>query len=522
MKKAAARGKAHPTHAVVESYKDVLTLLTGSHAGRTRDPRPASELLFIRNVQGVEKLFETISAVGPAKSGASDEEWNPLSQRPHSPLPPNTDQALGVEIWALKEAVEAFTTLAHEMMHIAMWEPFFTGRWKPRGKAGFVEFSLLAEGYCFFFSDIIVSGAVRVRLPDGEYALERNTSENARFHPSRAFKALGIESREEVLDIYLEGFRGSETRLWQPRGTSAYASSLAAQVHDFYIGSQLPLHEMHGAIEAFGGISEFHRRFCAIPGLPTFLGKAKNNTPGGADLKDYFSAFFATGLESLEALRPAQVSRLRDRRMLQMRAYYALQVRWLIRDELVLAQGLSAKTRIRLVSDVDAYLSGLEGLLRSFARNTSASPADELTRLDAVYDTQVRKPLAAHDAWVGRRWMIIPRRAGGFISAVDPAPTKAHDAKVMLLRLSAYLVDELTHRMRRCKTIPERAKVMRQIQTIAALGAAGDGTAARAQSALRRLQTELSRPYLRDLWSVPLTSFDPAGNRFRELVFSYK
>src|SRR5581483_2900238 len=82
----------HPTGpAAIESYVDVLTYLTsGGNGGR-------SELPFIRNVRGVESLFRTMSAVGAATPGASDEEWNPLSQRPHSPAPPRPSHALGVE-----------------------------------------------------------------------------------------------------------------------------------------------------------------------------------------------------------------------------------------------------------------------------------------------------------------------------------------------------------------------------------------------------------------------------------------
>lgn len=516
---------SHPTGpAAIESYIGVLAFLTDSGKGRKRRSTSPAELLFIRNVQGVEALFQTMSAVGAATPGARDEEWNPLSQRPHSPLPPTPSHALGVEIYALKAAVDAFTTLAHEMMHVALWEPFFTGRWRPRGRQSFTEFSLLAEGYSFFFSDIVVSGAVRTRLPDGEYALERHTSENARFHPIRAFHALGIDSHEEILDIYLEAFCGQKTRLWQPRGASAYAASLAAQVHDFYEGSLLALHELRVAIEAFGGIAEFYRRFCAIPGLPTFLGEAKASAPGGAsNLKAYFAGFFRSGIQRLDSLPDVEIARIRARRALQMRAYYALQVRWLISEGLVMGRGLSAPVRHRLARHVSDYLNGLEGLLKDLAKTTDAESATgDLERLDADYDMQVRAPLEAHDAWVASRWMIVPRRAGGSISVKESGPAKDRDAKLVLLRLAAYLIDELTRRMRGSKTIDERAAVMEQIRRVAAFGAAGEGSAAATHQALRRLRSELARPHLRELWSVPMSSFDPSRNRFRELVFSYQ
>ena len=510
--------------AALDSYAKILELLTKD--GDLGGPRPTADLLFVRNVQGLGSLFQTMSAVGAAKSGAGDEEWNPLSQRPHSPLVPTVPLALGAEIATLKAAVDVFTTLAHEMMHVALWEPFFTGRWRPRRRASFHEFSLLAEGFCFFFSDIIVTGEVRVRLPDGEFAMDRQASINAHFHPVQAFNALGIKNHDEVLDIYLEGFRGGQTRLWQPRGTSSFVAALAAQVYEFYADSLQPLEDLHVALGAFGGLSEFYRRFCAIPGLPTFLREA--DAPlipegGGADLKDFFTAFYRHGLTGLQALAPGDVEAIRWRRMLQMRAYYALQVRWLVSKKLVVARGLSAPLTKKLLTHLDAYLKGLESLLKSLAKQHNASPLDALRALDAAYEAQVRSEFTARAAWVGQRWMILPRRAGGHISVFAPAPARDRDAKIRLLQIVACLVDELTRRVRDSTTVEERSELLASMQKVAALGASGgNGNAAATRLSWRRLQRELGSPRLLDLWSVPMASFDPVHNEYRELVFSYQ
>jgi len=507
--------------AALDSYAKVLDFLTKD--GHHRGPRPTSELRFVRNVQGVGRLFQTMSAVGPAKSGAGDEEWNPLSQRPHSPLLPTVPLALGAEIATLKVAIDVFTTLAHEMMHVALWEPFFTGRWRPRRRASFREFSLLAEGYCFFFSDIIVTGAVRVRLPDGEFAMDRQASINAHFHPARAFDALGLRSHEEILDIYLEGFRGGQTRLWQPRSTSSFVAALASQVYEFYEDSLQPLEDLHEALGAFGGLTEFYRRFCAIPGLPTFLSESEGQILPDADLKDFFTGFFRCGLQNLHSMAPVGVESIRWRRMLQMRAYYALQVRWLLRQELVVPHALSAPLTQRLVSRVDAYLKGLQSLLKRLAQQHDASPLEELGDLDAAYEAQVRAEFTARASWVGQRWMIIPRRAGGHISVSGPGPAKDHDAKVRLLQIVAFLIDELTRRVRQSKTVAERSLLLSTIQRVAALGAAGgQGNAKATRLAWQRLRGELASPRLLEIWSVPMAGFDPVGNKYRELVFSYQ
>jgi len=510
--------------AALDSYSKILEFLTkhDDHGG----PRPTSDLLFVGNVQGVGSLFQTMSAVGAAKSGANNEEWNPLSQRPHSPLVPTFPLVLGAEIATLKVAIDAFTTLAHEMMHVALWEPFFTGRWRPRRRACFREFSLLAEGFCFFFSDVVVTGAVRVRLPDGEFAMERQASINAHFHPIQAFIALGIKDHEEILGIYLEGFRGGQTRLWQPRGTSSFVAALAAQVYEFYADSLQPLEDLHVALGSFGGLSEFYRRFCAIAGLPTFLqGSDALVPPGeaGADLKEFFLDFYRHGLKGLHALAPGNVAAIRWRRMLQMRAYYALQVRWLVSQDLVVARGLSAQVKKRLVAHLDAYLKGLESLLKGLAKRHDESPLDALRALDAAYEAQVRTQFIARAAWVGQRWMILPRLAGGRISVFDPAPLRDLDAKRRLLQIVAYLVDELARRVRGSKTMEERSDLLATLQKITALGATGgNGNAATTRRSWRRLGRELASPRLLDLWSVQVASFDPVHNEYRELVFSYQ
>lgn len=508
--------------APLKSYADVLKFLADGVKPQGRRAKASPELTFIRNVEGVDTLYRTISAVGAAVPGTSEEEWNPLSQRPHSPHPPEPSHELGEEIFALKAAVDSFTTLAHEMMHVALWEPYFTGRWRPTGTKAFTGFSLLGEGYSFFFSDIIVSRAVRARMPDGEYALERHTSENARFHPIRAFDALGIKDDDRILDVYLDAFCGRKTKLWQPRGTSAYASSLAGQIHDFYEGALLALHELHGAIAAFGGTSELHERFCRIPNLPTFLGVDHDLTPESRNLKDYFLAFHAKALDHLVNLDDLTVGRIRLRRALQMRAYFALQLRWVLTHDLVVAKSWSASKRKTASHGVDSYLDGLEALLFDLARSEGNAVATGLASLDDSYDASVRQSLIRHDAWVASRWLVVPRRAGGFVSIKGPTPAKDRDAKIALLRTTAFLVDELTRRMRASKTIEERAAIMTQIRRVSALGELGSGSAKATQQALMRLRRELIRPEIRDIWSLPLASIDPARNAFRELAFSYK
>jgi hypothetical protein len=460
------------------SYETVLAFLAAKGGGA------APPAAFFDQVPGIRPLYQTMSAAAPAVPGEPDEEWNPLSQRPHAPLAPAVGDELGAEVTALKEAVDGFTTLTHEMLHVALWEPFFAGAWKPRAKAEFHRFSVMAEAFCFFFADIVVTRAVRMRLADGEFALDRRTPSSALFSPVRAFEALGITDAGEILAIYLAGFQGGKNRLWQPRGTSNYAAALAAQLYDFYAGSTPYLDGLYGAVKATGVFGAFYRDFCAVPGIAAFW----RAVPDG---EDYFQRFFREGLAALAALPAAELTRLKQRRAVQMRAYYALQLTWLLREGLVLA-----KKPPRVEKELAAYLKGLQGVIRSGGDHDA---------LDARYDETVRRELIARDAWAGQRWLIAPRRAGGMVSAKT-----AERGKVPLLRTVAFLVDELTRRMKADKTVAGREALLAEIRAVAGIKTG------------KALRARLGNGILREIWSVPLAAFDPHGNRFRELAFSYQ
>lgn len=517
--KAKTAGLSAVKYEDLASYADILQFLV-DHGNSAH--RKTWELPFLQDGHGIKNLLSTLSAAAPAVPGASDEEWNPLSQRPHFALPTMIGHELGGEINALKEAVDAFTTLSHEMMHVALWEPFFAGTWRPRSKKQFCDFSLMAEGFCFFFSDIVVSGGIRVRLPDGEFALDRQSPSNARFHPVRAFKALAMTDLNAILAVYLEGFSGRQTALWQPRGASHFVASMAAQVYEFYSLSLPYLSELHAAVTRFGGTTEFFKRFCAIPGLPTFLDEADASLVDGEDLKPYFEGFFKHGLRSLEKISASQVLAVRQRRMIQMRAYYALQVRWFLEENLVVAKKWTNGCREKTLVQVNLYLDRLQRLLGRLLKEECELIQEQLRIHDAEYEDLVRKVFTQHQAWVGHRALIAPRRAGGSISATAPIPAKDKDAKIALLQTTAFLIDELTQQMRISRSIAERAKIMESIRVISSLGALGGASASKVRSAFKELCRVLSQPEILELWSVNLDAFDPAHNQFRELAFSYQ
>ena len=510
--------------AALSSYARILDFMT--EGGKSQSSRSESQLdlPFIGNASGLRNLLLSMSAVAPATPDTSDEEWNPLSQRPHALLPASYIDELGSEITALKTAVDEFTILSHELMHVALWEPFFAGYWRPHGRKSFQTFSLMSEGFCYFFSDIVVSGAIRVRLPDGEFALDRQTASNARFHPVRAFKAAGISSHQDILDIYLDGFSGKPTRLWQPRGANDFGAALAAQAYDFYKGTLGYLSDMHTALGAFGGISEFYQRYCAIAGLPSFLEQSDAPPVEPEKFKSYFTNFFQNALNQLDRLTQTQVTSIRWRRMLQMRAYYALQLRWLMSEGHVTAQKPMAKTKHAQIADeLIRYLEGLEDLLHQLALQPDSSPTKRLATLDARYSSRVRAEFLRLEAWVGRRWLIAPNRAGGSINIKQPNSSTEVKARKHVTQTAAFLVEELSAQLAHCRSAQTTTNLLAQIKSISEIGAkAGSAHAGQLRQAERSLKRELGKQHLLNLWSLPLASFDPVRNQYRELVFSYQ
>lgn len=505
------------------AYGEALSFLTQrSQSWPWQDQTPV-ELPFISALEGVAELYQSMSAVAPAVPDAADEEWNPLSQRPHSPLPPPIADELGMEISSLKEAIDAFTTLSHEMMHVALAEPFFVGAWRPRQLGAFQDFFLLSEGFCFFFADILISGVVRARLPDGELALERQTPSNAHFHPVRAFAAMGLRDPEEILEIYLKSFAGRGQPLIKGPETSPFAAALALRTYTFYTGSQPYLKDLYKALRTSGVLSEFPKRFAAIPDLPSFLPRATAELAGEADLMAYFRAFYQSGLSSLKAMSPFALERLRCRRMLQMRAYYGLAVRWCLREEQIASRKWSPRLSQRLEKALDKYLDGLEELLRQLAADAKALPLSELEVWDAFYEREVRSTFQAHDAWTAFRWLIAPRRATGHLHVGKGEPFKMGHVRPRLLETAAFIVDELTLSLGEESSPKKRAELLGQIQEVAALGAlAGRGSDSQVTAGWKKLQKILSTPRILPIWSLPLANFNPLQNQFRELLFSYK
>jgi hypothetical protein len=495
----------------------------------------------------LKNLFSTMVAIAPARSGDADEEWNPLSQRPHIPLLAQIDPfELGAEIIALKESLDGLATFTHEMMHVALWEPFFAGLWKPKNQDQFRKFSLLAEGFCFFYTDICVCGAVRARFPDGEFAFERSSPGQARFHPIRAFKALGIEDHESILQIYLDGFSGSSTPLWQRKGGSMFAASLAQQAFDFYQGSLKYLKELYGTLSVFGCFRSFYRDFCSVSSLPSFVNSSSLKFLVNDDLKGYFQFFFKKILKNLHLLSPLEINRIRFRRMIQMRAYYTAQIQWILKHDKFItphsrpvapktyqAFKLSQRDRQNLLDDVLSYRSGLKKIILLLSTDLTPDLSEAmilLGGLDRDYEKKIRHVFLKKNLWVGTRRFIAPKRAGGWIDAClskSPIDSSFHknpmgqDMPDLILFILESSLDSIGSMKTTTAKWRQLSSILDTIQSLRLTGShkqRSSTTKAKAKSWME----SLSHRDILALWSVPLWSFNPLENEYRELLFSYQ
>ena len=169
---------------------------------------------------GLFNLFESFSGAAIYDYHSRvEKEWNPFSQRPyftkHSAL---KDKSIFTHLEKAKNAISIlFIESAHEATHVLLWEPLFTGKCKNLTRQQFTDASLVFEGFCFWYADIIVTQTMRSRLPDGELAHARSAVSLANFHPFRAFKAIGINDHEKILDIYMQSFAGGITELYENR-----------------------------------------------------------------------------------------------------------------------------------------------------------------------------------------------------------------------------------------------------------------------------------------------------------------
>ncbi len=465
--------------------------------------------LKLPDAPSLRALFQTFSTGAPAVPDTSSEEWNPISQRPHLALLSPGQEGLASEFQALKNGVDGFTILAHEMMHVALWEPFFAGEYLPSSCDEFVKFSLAAEGFCYFYSDIVLAPHFRARFPDGELALARQTASSSYFHPCRAFESLGITDLNEILSIYLQGFLGGSTKLWVKKGRSDEASSLAFQAFEFYQHSVPLIKDLYFALQKFGGLKKLSQLFAQPRNIPHFSRPEDAIHLKTGDFYAYFKGFYEHTLPQLAGLPEPALVKIKLRRAIQMRGYYSLSVESYLKSENIVVHSPTRLDRSSLLGEIDRYQKGLATLALNLEHDDLILA--KLRSLDQRYNKNVRKKLSQALVYTGERYLIAPKRGSGLFSRTLKSRSAA-------LKNIAYLIKELaTHYEEKGLSPTEFQHAIGGLLTVQDL--LMKKQLKKAEGAWQKI---LKLDAILNIWALPLTDFNPLAERYRELYFSYQ
>ncbi|HUP57407.1 MAG TPA: hypothetical protein VM598_08145 [Bdellovibrionota bacterium] len=475
---------------------------------------------------GLTAIHDSISAVAIGESRSEQGpvlEWNPLSQRPVFYHPPSERDGLEQGFMRVSEQLWRFISISHEAMHVALWEPFFTGHWRPQSKSEFLSFSLKNEGACFFYSDIVVASSVRERFPDGEFVFNRGFQSSPNFHPYRAFRALGITDPARILDEYLAAFAGEPCRLSSAaREPNGFAASLAGKIRAFYNGTSKPNALLHQMLSSTGILGEYHARFCSVRGLPSLFEAETQALCAAGDFDSFIRTVFEAELGKLDRCDPSLLTRVRLRRAIQTRAYFASQLGYILSNGLHL--GKAPAHALKAIGDgVASYLIRLESILRQLARDPNERKQhQELEAADRYFETRCRRPLEKAELWCAKRYWIFPEDVALSVgvSGNGARPVDRDQARRNIL----FLVRQLSRRITAGMSTTEQERLLK---VIGSLSSCSESWARGKRKFLSKAETErlaraLGSADARPLWSLPLSAVDPLNNRFRELLFVYR
>jgi hypothetical protein len=498
------------------SQYNALLRFYGSSRNRLKLP-PALSLA--DPFTGLMNLLRTTTAVTYAKPGytlRSEVEWNPISQRVVLDALTDGSSAIDASFEMAYAVVRAFINMAHETMHVVLWEPFFTGELPVRNQKQFLEYSLLFEAFCFWYADIIVTPLLRRRFPDAELVFARSAVSEPHFSPYRAFQKMGNTDKLDVLSLYLNAFSGYRTSLLDAKGI--FPESLSRRFYKFYLGAKTPSYRHFRLMKEAGIFDEFFRRFCRIPNLPSIVSADEARLFDSGDPKRYFVEMLREVLPRMERERPASITSLRLRRAFQTRAYFCY----------ILAQNLRSGRFVarrplpaaKVLKDISAYLDLLEQGLGNLAAGSSPHAVNEhLSRADRFFDGKVCSRLGNADAWVSRIDVVLPysRYQAGQIT-----PDTA---------LSSKSINHYLQKVGKFVSVIEKRRgiLPREILTDSHKLFYLASKCGQSGNAAKRLQVDfvkvhnrlVSHPLMRGSWSRPLGAIDPLNNSFSELLFIY-
>ncbi|MBI1787286.1 MAG: hypothetical protein HYR60_07000 [Acidobacteria bacterium] len=464
---------------------------------------------------GLQQLFNSLVSASITVRKVSDrlvEDWNPFSQRMVLPdeKPPRMSE-LERNITLLPAYVQTFVEWSHEAVHVLALEPFFCGYRNITSRDDFVTWNLANEALGFWYADMVVTRAVREYVPGAEVVYNRCAVSNVVFHPEQAFQRAGLDDLDQILTVYAHSFLGGKSPL--SRGGNYYSESLARQLRNFYLGARSNLGNWYGLLRQFDLFGGYYTRFCAKANLPSLWSGEVLAAASSLEFEDYVFQLGTKHLPAMAKLRDRQTGAVGVRRHIQTRAYSA----WFLRQALAKDWILCLDKRLdeaAVMSDVDAYLDGLEAALDALARRRPLrSVVNEIQAVDKVYDRRVRGTLERRQAYIKYRYRLFPffEPTDGIIGVSDQCSDLSKEEMIEVVRFVMKRFEWEAGNPRF-----DRNGVIDLLQRFVT------ATKARGRAELRGCYNRfMTHPEVLRTWSVRLSDISPSRNQFKEIVFEY-
>ncbi len=478
---------------------------------------------FSRVLPGLFQLLNSLSSSAYVDHSKKNpiKEWNPFSQRVFFDSQKNIkNTTLITDFDHSVDLIRRFVILSHEAKHILFWEPFFVGKTKKISVNEFVKLSLCFEGYCFWYADMIVTKKMKAKLPGGEFFETQRSVSQEFFHPYKAFEALGITNKNEILDIYLDGFQGGKTKIFTSH-KKAYVRDLFKRFAFFYFGSIKPSRQLYKQLTQMGIFDEFQKRFCAIPNLPSILPEKILTFNFVHSPEDFCRLIHKEGMKSIDKVSNEILLRVRQRRFIQTRAYAA----YLLLNALGSKNFISQKEFDvqKIEQNIYIYLNNLELALHMLVKGERLLKIQKhCFKNDRMYSTKIRKTFVDCDLWILKREIILSplETNDSYLGLLD---RKSNVVKKDALVLSQSVLDIC---FKELFTDKKKIGSPAGLKLAALIEAISDPCFYSTPAKIRKWKSTMNKllldPVVIKLWSYPYSAIDPEKDRFCDLTFKYE
>ncbi|WP_224364965.1 ImmA/IrrE family metallo-endopeptidase [Hyalangium versicolor] len=454
--------------------------------------------------------LETIPFTAPVHhDGIRDiQEWNPLGQRLYVPRRVLPGTPTRPDLSQIKVAILWFVELAHELCHIILWEPFFTGRLNPLGtREHFLDWGYLTEAFCFWFADALLLPDIAVQRVDEPSIANDSVGLKGLFNPASVLTSLGYRAGTRQLEVFL-GLLGFDAD-WKDRHTDDSSfNCLRRRLWSFRTSTEESSSRWRELLVTTGMHDRFFESFCALPDIPSLMDSVPTSLEEH-DIRAFLLALARRGVGVGCEQGPATVKRVRLRRELQARAYWLLQLQHALKDARISFDTGRAGAPSGALRAVDKMLLELEQALRRLctrSRTTGAEAA--LAQVDQEFDKWM-KTLGRRGAFVSRRELFAP----------DSHLARFHVPSIGLSRNGVRLTRKTTEQITRTLQPPWERMVSRRDRAEADAVLRSARQLGRGKDSAASFDDFLSSRLMRGHWSVELGGLSFQRNTLRELLF---